>query len=93
LIAFVSAAERRAVLSSLRKAAPVIISAVARPTSARILRGSIPNARRSRPDSRSDARLLRALKGEAVVILEASDSGQAMRQIEQNPDVELVLLD
>jgi DNA-binding NarL/FixJ family response regulator/class 3 adenylate cyclase len=37
--------------------------------------------------------VLRELKGEAAVILEASDSGQAMRQIEQNPDVELVLLD
>ena len=37
--------------------------------------------------------VLRELKGEAAVILEASDSRQAMRQIEQNPDVELVLLD
>ena len=37
--------------------------------------------------------VLRELKGEAAVILEASDSWQAMRQIEQNPDVELVLLD
>ena len=37
--------------------------------------------------------VLRELKGEAAVILEASDSWQAMCQIEQNPDVELVLLD
>jgi DNA-binding NarL/FixJ family response regulator len=37
--------------------------------------------------------VLRELKGEATVILEASDSRQAMRQIEQNPDLELVLLD
>ena len=37
--------------------------------------------------------VLRELKGEATVILEASDSRQAMCQIEQNPDVELVLLD
>src|SRR5262249_36374840 len=37
--------------------------------------------------------VLRELKGEAAVILEASDSRQAMRQIEQNRDVELVLLD
>ena len=37
--------------------------------------------------------VLRELKGEAAVILEASDLRQAMRQIEQNPDVELVLLD
>ena len=37
--------------------------------------------------------VLRELKGEAAVILEAPDSHQAMRQIEQNPDVELVLLD
>ena len=37
--------------------------------------------------------VLRELKGEAAIILEASDSRQAMRQIEQNPDVELVLLD
>ena len=35
--------------------------------------------------------VLRELKGEAAVIVEASDSRQAMRQIEQNPDVELVL--
>lgn len=33
------------------------------------------------------------LKGDAAVIVEAPDSRQAMRQIEQNPDVELVLLD
>src|ERR1700731_592748 len=37
--------------------------------------------------------VLRELKGEAAVILEASDSRQAMCQIEQNPDVELILLD
>jgi len=37
--------------------------------------------------------VLRELKGEAVVILEAADWRQAMRQIEQNLDVELVLLD
>jgi DNA-binding NarL/FixJ family response regulator len=37
--------------------------------------------------------VLRELKGDAVVILEASDSRQAMCQIEQNPDLELVLLD
>jgi DNA-binding NarL/FixJ family response regulator len=37
--------------------------------------------------------VLRELKGEAAVILEASDSRQAMRLIEENPDVELVLLD
>jgi DNA-binding NarL/FixJ family response regulator len=37
--------------------------------------------------------VLRELKGDAAVILEAADWRQAMRQIEQNPDVELVLLD
>jgi DNA-binding NarL/FixJ family response regulator len=37
--------------------------------------------------------VLRELKGEAAVILEAPDSRQAILQIEQNPDVELVLLD
>ena len=37
--------------------------------------------------------VLRELKGEAAVILEASDSRRAMCQIEQNPDLELVLLD
>ena len=37
--------------------------------------------------------VLRELRGEAAVILEASDSRQAKHQIEQNPDVELVLLD
>ena len=37
--------------------------------------------------------VLRELKGEAAVILEASDSRQAMCHIEQNPDLELVLLD
>src|SRR5262249_16240317 len=36
---------------------------------------------------------LRELKGETAVILEASDSRQAMCQIDQNPDLELVLLD
>jgi DNA-binding NarL/FixJ family response regulator len=33
------------------------------------------------------------LKGAAAVILEAQDSHQAMRLLEQNPDVELILLD
>jgi DNA-binding NarL/FixJ family response regulator len=37
--------------------------------------------------------VLRELKGEAAVVIEAPDSRQAMRQIEQNPDVELILLD
>jgi DNA-binding NarL/FixJ family response regulator len=37
--------------------------------------------------------VLKELKGDAAVIVEAPDSHQAMRQIEQNPDVELVLLD
>jgi DNA-binding NarL/FixJ family response regulator len=37
--------------------------------------------------------VLKELKGDAAVIVEAPDSLQAMRQIEQNPDVELVLLD
>lgn len=37
--------------------------------------------------------VLRELKGEATVIIEAPDSRQAMRQIEQNRDVELILLD
>jgi len=37
--------------------------------------------------------VLRELKGEATVIIEAPDSRQAMRQIEQNSDVELILLD
>jgi DNA-binding NarL/FixJ family response regulator len=37
--------------------------------------------------------VLRELKGEAAAIIEAPDSRQAVRQIEQNPDVELVLLD
>ena len=37
--------------------------------------------------------VLRELRGEAAVILEASDSRQAKHQLEQNPDVELVLLD
>jgi DNA-binding NarL/FixJ family response regulator len=37
--------------------------------------------------------VLRELKGDGLHVLEASDSHQAMRQIEDNPDVELVLLD
>ena len=37
--------------------------------------------------------VLKELKGEAAVIVEAPDSRQAMRRIEQNRDVELVLLD
>lgn len=37
--------------------------------------------------------VLRELKGEATLIIEASDSRQAMQQIEQNPDVDLVRLD
>ncbi len=37
--------------------------------------------------------VLRELKGGAAVVIEASDSRQAMRQIEENPDLELVLLD
>ena len=37
--------------------------------------------------------VLKELKGDAAVIVEAPDSRQAIRQIEQNPDVELVLLD
>src|SRR5262249_32894832 len=37
--------------------------------------------------------VLKELKGDAAVIVEAPDSRQAMLQIEQNPDVELVLLD
>jgi len=37
--------------------------------------------------------VLRELKGDAAVVIEASDSRQAMRQIEANPDIELVLLD
>jgi DNA-binding NarL/FixJ family response regulator len=37
--------------------------------------------------------VLRELKGGAMVIIEAPDSCQAMRQMEQNPDVDLVLLD
>jgi DNA-binding NarL/FixJ family response regulator len=37
--------------------------------------------------------VLRELKGEAAIIIEAPDSRQAMREIEQNPDLELVLLD
>ncbi|HXF86759.1 MAG TPA: response regulator transcription factor [Xanthobacteraceae bacterium] len=37
--------------------------------------------------------VLRGLMGEAAVFLEASNSRQAMQQIEQNPDLELILLD
>lgn len=37
--------------------------------------------------------VLRELKGEGVVVIEASDARQAMLQLEKNPDVELVLLD
>jgi DNA-binding NarL/FixJ family response regulator len=37
--------------------------------------------------------VLSELKGDAVVIIEATDSRQAMRQIEQHRDVKLVLLD
>jgi DNA-binding NarL/FixJ family response regulator len=37
--------------------------------------------------------VLRDLKGEAAVVIEAPNSRQAMRQLEQNPDVELILLD
>ena len=37
--------------------------------------------------------VLRELKGEAAIVIEAANSVQAMQQIEQNPDVELVLLD
>jgi DNA-binding NarL/FixJ family response regulator len=37
--------------------------------------------------------ILRELKGEAAVVLEAPDSRQAIAQLEQDPDVELVLLD
>jgi DNA-binding NarL/FixJ family response regulator len=37
--------------------------------------------------------VLKELKGETAVILEASNSRQAMQQIDANPDVELVLLD
>jgi len=37
--------------------------------------------------------VLKELKGQATVIIEAPDSRQAMRQIEQNRDVELILLD
>jgi DNA-binding NarL/FixJ family response regulator len=37
--------------------------------------------------------VLRQLKGEATAIIEAPDARQATRQLEQNSDVELVLLD
>ena len=38
-------------------------------------------------------RVLRDLKGEATLSIEAPDSWHAMRQINQNPDVDLVVLD
>ena len=37
--------------------------------------------------------VLRELKGETAVIIEAPDSRLAMHLIEQNPDVELMVLD
>jgi DNA-binding NarL/FixJ family response regulator len=37
--------------------------------------------------------LLRELKGEATVVIEAPDARQALLQIEQNRDLELILLD
>ena len=37
--------------------------------------------------------VLRELKGDSVVIIEAADSRQAMRQIKQHRDVKLILLD
>jgi DNA-binding NarL/FixJ family response regulator len=37
--------------------------------------------------------VLKELKGEAAVVIEAPDARAAMRQLEANPDVELVLLD
>ena len=37
--------------------------------------------------------VLRELKGDALVIIEAADSGEAMRQIERHRDVKLILLD
>ena len=37
--------------------------------------------------------VLRELKGETAVIIEATNARRAIRLIEQNPDVELVLLD
>ena len=37
--------------------------------------------------------LLRELKGEATVVIEAPDARQALLQIEQNSDLELILLD
>jgi DNA-binding NarL/FixJ family response regulator len=37
--------------------------------------------------------VLRELKGDDAVVIEAADARQAMRLIEENPDVELVLLD
>jgi DNA-binding NarL/FixJ family response regulator len=37
--------------------------------------------------------VLRELKGDSVVVIEAPDARGAMRQLEENPDVDLVLLD
>jgi DNA-binding NarL/FixJ family response regulator len=37
--------------------------------------------------------VLRELKGEATAVIEALDAGHAVRQLEQHPDVELILLD
>lgn len=37
--------------------------------------------------------VLRELKGESVVIVEATESSEALKQLEQHSDVELVLLD
>src|SRR5262249_1275766 len=37
--------------------------------------------------------VLKELRGETAVVIEAPDSREAMRRIEDNPDVELVLLD
>jgi DNA-binding NarL/FixJ family response regulator len=37
--------------------------------------------------------VLKELKGEAAVVIEAPDAREALRQIAENPDVELVLLD
>jgi DNA-binding NarL/FixJ family response regulator len=37
--------------------------------------------------------VLRELKGDDAVVIEAPDARQTMRQLEENPDVELVLLD
>src|SRR5262245_18389108 len=37
--------------------------------------------------------VLRELKGEAAVVIEAPDAREALQQLDENPDVELVLLD